>query len=77
MSWLNFSEVLSYLICFSGTETEDENDVEEEGESVSSEQLNDAGTKDLPGTTAISIGVENGKCLSLIVFFIANIKLEN
>lgn len=50
MIWLNFGEMLSYLICFSGTETEDENDVEEEAESIS-EQLPDEATKDSSVTT--------------------------
>lgn len=66
MNWFNFGELLSYLICFSGTETEDENNVEEEGESAS-EQLTDVGTKDSLGTT-LSIGIECGKLLPLLTW---------
>lgn len=62
MNWLNFGEILSYLICFSGTDTEDENDVEEESESIT-EQLPDETTRDTSGTTVFIEGT--GKLLIL------------
>lgn len=62
MSWVNFGEVLSYLLCFSGgseSEPEGENDVEEEIESIS-EQLSDEATKEF-SEIALSGEPETGK----------------
>lgn len=64
MNSLNFGEVLSYLICFSGTDTEEENDIEEEAESIS-EQLPDEKTIDSSGATVRIEGT--GK---LLIFYL-------
>lgn len=60
MDWLNLGKILSYLICFSDNETEeDENDVEEE---TISEQLTDEAAHDSSGTNC-SVGPETGKII--------------